>query len=375
MAAVARVRLPPENESSAASATHRTRTLSHCGSDGALTMTSAMLLASAGGPGTGAGASGGRDGEKATVDTEELRVVVSHLESLQSQQRLPQQPNPEVDSLLARVLAGHPEWRPRMAVMTKSALLRKKILSMVPEGGRAVGSGMLGSTHSWRQERVPEDFTDHNWPKATISQSGLHHLPGGSAKHDSVLRCPAEKLRMDPTLSHSQCYSVPKAKRFDGSASSTDLDRVEAQRRSTPGPGTYFKSMPRGTAFADGGERVVFGANHTYPWKKALGRQINPVDVDATSLPSAPAYSFPMTRRTLSETAVSHVQQDGGAVKSDLGALSPGHVYEQLASFRPTTGRALGLRRRAKSTGSMPRASKVRCIPVPPEEPGGEKSS
>lgn len=305
------------------------------------------------------------DSEDNAVDQEELRVIIAHLESLQAQQRSPQQPNPEVDVLLARVLAGHPEWRARMAVLSRSALLRRKILTALPQGGRAVGSSVLGSTHLWRKDKVPAHFTDHNWPNALTTKLGLHQLPGGSARHDSLLRCPVEKIRIDPTISHSQCYSLPRAKRFEGVTETGEVNIAELQRRSTPGPGAYMKSVPRGTAFSDGGERAVFGANHICPWKKALGRQINPDNVDGTNLPSAPAYSFPMTRRTLSETAVGHVVQDGGLVKSDLGALSPGMVYEHLGSMRPASGPSLGFKRRAKSTGAIPR---VRCVPVPPEE-------
>merc|ERR1712151_240296 len=98
----------------------------------------------------------------------------------------------------------------------------------------------------------------------------------------------------------------------------------------------------------------VTGANHVFPWKKSLGRQINPIDVDATSLPSAPCFSFAKTRRTVSETSVGHGVQEGGPVKSDQGCLSPGPVYEHFGSMRPRIDLSLVAKRkrRAGSTGS-----------------------
>merc|ERR1712157_547897 len=185
-------------------------------------------------------------------------------------------------------------------------------------GGRGAGSSVLGSTHPWRKKTLSDDFTDHNWPKAVTNEHGLHHLPGGTEKHDSVLRCPVDKIRMDPLLSHTPNYSVPRTKRFGGCTHENgELNKAEAQKRGNPGPGAYFKSVPRGTSFAvDGGETMVMGANHVFPWKKSLGRQINPIDVDATSLPSAPCFTFAKTRRTVSDTSVGHGVQEGGPVKS-----------------------------------------------------------
>lgn len=305
------------------------------------------------------------------MELEDLRALVARLEGLQAQQRSPQQPSPEIDAELARVLAGRPELRPRLAVLTKSAALRKKILTQIPEGCRAVGSSMLGSTHPWRQGKVPDSFTDHNWPKAVMTESGVHQLPGGTAAHDRLLRCPVEKLAMHPLLSHTPNYSVPRAQRFDGIG---EVGRAEALKKATPGPGAYFKSEPRGPAFSvDGGETMIVGANHVCPWKKCMGHNINPVFADATSLTSAPCFSFSRTRRTVSETAVGVGCQDGGPVKTDLGGLSPGPVYEFHSSMRPLAGagyggaaRSLALRRRARSSASLPR---VRMEPVAPEEP------
>mmetsp|Transcript_13856 Transcript_13856/g.29002 ORF Transcript_13856/g.29002 Transcript_13856/m.29002 type:complete len:363 (+) Transcript_13856:153-1241(+) len=344
-----RVQLPQET-GSAAGATSRTRTLSRCGSDGEKSVDGGGALSVNTGP---------------VAEPEDLRDVVARLEELQMRQRSPQQPIPELDALLARVLAQRPEFRPRMAVLTKSALLRKKILSAEPAGGRQAGSAMLGTTFPWRKDRT-EAFSDSNWPKvATHSEHGLHHLPGGSSKHDGVLRCPADKIPMNPLLSHTPYHSVPSTKRFPGTHHNGELNKKEVQKRGTPGPGAYSKSVPRGTAFSvDGGETIVLGANHVCPWKKALGRQINPIDVDATSLTSAPCYSFSKTRRTCSDTIVGHGVMEGGPVKSDYGGLSPGPVYEHFGSMRPLTNPTLGFRKRSRSTGSLTR---IRCHPVEPE--------
>lgn len=327
----ARVQLPTETNS-AAGATSRTRTHSHAGSDGdpgvantSIADTTLLL------------------GTDRSRETEELRSIVARLEAIQSQLRSPQQPSPELDAILARVLAGRPEWRTRMAVMTKSVLLRKKILTQMPSGGRAVGSSMLGSTHTWRQEKLSDTCADHNWP-------------GGTAKNVRVLQAPADKLRMNPTLSHSPNYSLSRDKRFQ------EVDNLKPKGGGSPGPGAYFKSVPRGTQFSvDGGETVVLGANHHCPWKGCLGRQINPVDVDATTLTSAPAFSFSKTRRMISDTAMGH----GSQFKSDYGTLSPGMVYEHFGTMRPIAGRSQCLGR-SKSSPNFPR---VRCVPVEPEAP------
>jgi len=351
---MARVQLPTETNS-AAGATSRTRTHSHAGSEvdpvGAGTTAfaeSTVLL-----------------GADSSRETEELHNMVARLEAMQAQFRSPQQPSPEMDALLARVLAGRPEWRPRMAVMTKSALIRKRILAQGPAGGRAVGSSMLGSTHTWRQEKMAGTFTDHNWSKATAGhEPSLHSLPGGTAKHAMAAHCPADKLRMNPLISHSASYSMSKDKRFHGTQDNGELDKSQVQRREPPGPGAYFKSVPRGTPFSvDGGETVVLGANHHCPWKGCLGRQINPVTVDATTLKSSPCFSFSRTRRTLSDATMGHGPHTS-QVKSDAGCLSPGMVYEQFGTMRPIAGRSQNLKRSVRSSPSLPR---VRCVPVEPE--------
>lgn len=308
----------------------------------------------------------------------DLRTMVQQMEAMQSQQRSMHQPNPELDRMIAQLVAERPERRHRMAVMTKSALLRKKILTVLPQGGRALGSAVLGASYYWREKALPDSYSDCNWPKAVHSEHGIHHLPGGAAHHDRLLRCPNDKRTYHPTLESTPFHSVPQTKRFPGTHHNGEIDKAEAQKRGTPGPGAYFKSVPRGTAFTvDGGETIVLGANHTYPWKKALGRQINPVEVDQVSQISAPCFSFPKTRRTVSDTIAGHGLQDGGPVKSDAGCLSPGHVYELHSTMRPMYGtRTLDgtqscvrkkIRSRLGASGKQP--SRLRCIPVPPEAP------
>lgn len=295
----------------------------------------------------------------------DIRSTLERLEDMQMRQRSPQQPNPELDKLIAQAFDRYPEWRMRMAVMTKSPWLRKKILSYLPNGVRMVGSSTLGNSHGWRS-KLPDNFTDHNWPTVTHHPKFGQHLPGGTMKeHTQVLRAPADKLRVNPTLSHSEYYSFPRNNRFPGTTGNGEIDKNEVQKKGTPGPGAYHKSVPRGTAFlADGGETVVLGANHVCPWKSALGHQINPIEVDQTSLPSAPKYSFSKTRRAISETSLGHGRQHGGLVKSDEGCLSPGHVYEQYASMRPSAGRPLSLKRNGRS---VPAHMRVRCVPVEPD--------
>jgi len=368
------------DSSSAAGATSRTRTISRTVSEADVNVAAATIL-----PHTMSAAD-----LAAFVDTEEydeseyLQGFVARMEALQSQKKSPQQTNPEIDSMIARLLVGHPERRHRMAVMTKSGLLRKKILSVVPAGGRALGSAVLGTTFPWRKQSLPDNFSDANWPKASHNDHGIHHLPGGGPDHDRVLRCPSDKRTyLDATMEASPFYSVPRTKRFPGVHDhSFTIKKEELQKKGVPGPGSYFHSVPRGTAFSiDGGETIVLGANHTYPWKKSLGRNINPVDVDFTSLASGPCYSFPKTRRTLSDTVSGHGQQDGGPGKTDTGCLSPGHVYELHSTVRPLYGTRTHdgtqscVRRKIRArleAGGNP-LPKVRCIPVPPEAPKEEE--
>lgn len=295
---------------------------------------------------------------------EDPKTMVPRLEQLQKQQRSPQQPNAELDRTLIRAMSQRPELRARMAVMAKSPDLRKKILSIVPEDGRILGSAQLGNSHSWRLKQLDNTIGDQNWPKATTNPGGLHHLPGFGAKFDALLRSPTDKIPYNPALSHTENYSFPRAIRFG------DPDAKMPVSKLTPGPGAYFKSVPRGTAFSiDGGETVTLGANHVFPWKKVLGRQINPIEADLATLVSEPCYSFPKVRRTVSDTVAGHNLQTGGAVKSDCGPLSPGPIYQHFSSMRPRSGKSLGMR-----TRSTPAMQRIRCVPAPLEAEEADES-
>jgi len=300
----------------------------------------------------------GFDGSVASTfegDTEVMRTFLARLEASQAQQRSPQQPNPELDDELARALSMHPSWRTRMAVATRSPLLRKKILSC--QCNRAVGSSALGQTHPWRKDQGGKHFSDHSWPKAQLGDTGLH-LPGGDARHDLLLRANQDQLAKHPLQSNTANHSFMKTKRFPGTGN-YEVDTCDSQKRSTPGPGAYFKTVPRGTAFSmDGGETVILGANHVCPWKKSLGRNINPVHVDGSTLRSQPCFSFSRTIRSVSEVSLG-TASDPGPTKSDRGCLSPGPVYAHYGTFGPAP--ACKPQRRARSTTSAP---KVRMIPV-----------
>eukprot|EP00913_Durusdinium_trenchii_P029747 g27878.t1 len=164
------------------------------------------------------------------VEDSDLRSIVEHLENLQSQQRSPQQPNPRLDSMILQLIGGQPERRQRMAIMTKSALLRKKILSLIPTGGRALGCGVLGATHEWRKT-LPNCYSDCNWPKVAHNSFGVHHLPGGGAQHDRLLRSPSDKRTHHPLLPSSEFYSFPRARRFPGTHANGELNPEEVKKR------------------------------------------------------------------------------------------------------------------------------------------------
>ncbi|CAJ1345495.1 unnamed protein product [Effrenium voratum] len=317
MASTTRVRLPAESAARKAAASPSgpsksssagwVRKLSRTTSEADSNLVSTIM------PHSSSSAQLSRMSEDELDEPEDLQSIVAQMEVLQAQQRSPQQPNPNLDAMIVQMIAGRPERRQRMAIMTKSALLRKKILSIVAPGGRALGCAVLGATHEWR--RQPETFSDCNWPKASHSLHGIHHLPGGTAAHDRLLRCASDKETLHPLLESSEFYSFPRSKRFPGTKANGELDQEEVQKRAVPGPGAYMKSVPGGTAFStDGGETVVLGANHTYPWKKALGRQINPIEADATTLSSAPCYTFSKTRKTVSDTTAGHGLQEMGGL-------------------------------------------------------------
>jgi len=310
------------------------------------------------------------EAQEAAEDSD-LQSIVTQLESMQAQQRSPQQPNLQLDAMILQLIDERPERRQRMAIMTKSALLRKKILTVIPRGGRAVGCGVLGATYEWRTKALPDSYSDCNWPKAVHNQIGVHYLPGGGPEHDRLLRSPSDKRTLHPTLQSSEFYSIPRAKRFHGTFPNGELNPEEVQKRAPPGPGAYMKSVPGGTAFTvDGGETIVLGANHTYPWKKAMGRQLNPIEADATTLESAPCYTFPKTRRMVADTFAGHGLKDGGPVKTDTGSLSPGYVYELHSTVRPMYGtRTLDgtqscVRRKTRTRLAGHMKPRVRCYPM-----------
>lgn len=300
---------------------------------------------------------------------QDLQTVVAHLEQMQFAQRSPQQPNPKVDRAIESVLSTRPEWRARMAVMTSSVLLRQKILTILPPGGRAVGSAQLGSTHEWRTQ-FANNCSDHNWPAVDPIEGCL---PGGDF---SPARHPVERKPKDPTISTPASWTIPKAKRFAPGGESEKGKVCHIQKNNTPGPGAYFKSLPRGVPFTSNGETVIYGANHVFPSKSCMGHHLNPVHVDFTVLTSQPKWTIPRMRRNVSDVVVGNAAQgtrasgkDGGPVKCDAGCLSPGYIYEQYSSIRPVTDLAVRERgpRRTRSMPGLSGVRKVRVKDMPPE--------
>lgn len=292
-------------------------------------------------------------------------AFVERLEDLVAAKRSPQEAHPQVDALLAEALSEKPLMRQKLAMITKSAWLRKKILSIQPDGCRIAGSTSLGSTHEWRREAasMKDSFSDHSWPRGTGKQ-----LPGGHlSDHARLLRSPSDKLRQNPVQSASASFSFSKNSRFPGTDKSGLMSReglAKIRSQSTPGAGEYLRSLHRPVAFPiDGGESVVFGPNHPCPWKSALGHGLNPVHVDINAHNSSPTFSFPKSRRLGTEPSVGCAPGGGGPQKTDFGVLSPGPVYEHTSSFRPVVGashnRALG-RSRSAATG-------FRVVYCPPE--------
>mmetsp|Transcript_64910 Transcript_64910/g.103286 ORF Transcript_64910/g.103286 Transcript_64910/m.103286 type:complete len:347 (-) Transcript_64910:29-1069(-) len=310
-----------------------------------------------------------RQSEAPELEDPELQSMVTQLENLQAQQRSPQQPNLQLDAMILQLIDQRPERRQRMAIMTKSALLRKKILSVIPKGTRAGGCAVLGATHEWRKA-MPDSYSDCNWPKAVHNHIGVHYLPGGQAHHDRLLRSPSDKRTLHPLLQSSAFYSFPRTRRFPTSETSEVKPGV-------PGPGTYMKSVPSGTAPSpDGGETIILGANNAYPWKRAMGRHLNPIEADATTLDSAPCYTFPKTRRTVADTFAGHGLKDGGPVKTDTGCLSPGFYTELHSTMQPIYGtRTLDgtqscVRRKYRKRLGGHIKPRVRCYPMNGEAEG-----
>merc|ERR1719183_972096 len=256
-----------------------------------------------------------------------------------------------------------------MASMTKSGWLRQKILGHAPRGGRGAGCSTLGTSHSWRHEKLPMNLTDHNWPKVAVNPHGStmagSFLPGGDHRHTRLLRCAVDQLPTNPTLDQQPNYSLPREKRWWGCKENGELDRHFQQNRQPPGPGAYHKSLPRGPHFSvDAGETVVLGANHPCPWKSPMGQAINPTDIHISSEHhSAPKWSFSKTRRSCSETSLGHGQQAGGPVKTDEGCLSPGLVYEHYTTF----SQGPGLRGKRKKAGDKGPRMRVHLVPPEPE--------
>lgn len=283
-------------------------------------------------------------------DEEGLDRLVEQLELLQGRQFSPQQPSAEVDRLISRVIRKRPEWRARLAVKTSSTILRQKILNVLPEGGRALGSEMYGKSHIWREKEIAtgrmnrsfSGYADHNWPK--VERDGI--LP-----EKGPLPAPIEKVRIDPVRTHSMRYSFPRATRFaPGAETKVSEPGAEKLNGTNPGPGTYLTSdTPTTVPFVvQRGEQVVYGANHIFPYKGMLGNgPINPVNLDCMVMASGPKFTFARQRRETSEPAVGRMRHHGDvprpadagvrAFKTDCGNLSPGPVYEHYSTFHPQT--------------------------------------
>lgn len=234
-----------------------------------------------------------------------------------------------------------------------------------------MGCSTLGSSHSWGSVKLQDrmHFTDQNWPRVAVSPHGSptagSFLPGGDHRHTQLLRCPVDRLPVNPTTHQQPNYSLSRDKRWWGCKENGEIDKQFQQNRQPPGPGNYCKSAPRGPHFVvDAGETVVLGANHPCPWKSSLGHSINPTNADILSgHHSSAKWSFSKTRRSCSETHLGHGQQAGGPVKSDEGCLSPGHVYEMYSTFSQSPG--------LKGKRNVRSAPKMRVVMVPPEaEPG-----
>lgn len=328
----------------------------------------------------------------------EMMEVVHRLEALQAAMATPQsETGREFESTLANALREHPEWRQRMAVHTTSAMLRQRILKALPYSTRAVGSDTLGRTFPWREKALPDVRSDCDWPKVVLTKPRrVPASPNSSWKSRSesvplrrLDRCgvqgkrplihPIEKARHNPLLTKSASWTIGRAERFAPGGESGSENRTWSN---TPGPATYSRSVPRGVMFpadaqdrsenlpTNSGETIVFGANATCPWKGALGRNINPIDVDLTTLVSAPKYSIPKMRREVSEVITGQALQYGGQVKSDSGVLSPGPIYEYTATMRPRERLLPTVKdgRSAKRT----RPPEIRSFPVAPQK---EKNS
>lgn len=190
---------------------------------------------------------------------------------------------------------------------------------------------------------------------------------GEMEEREVYWQCTVDRVPIDPLLSYSPNYSFPRTKRFPGTKHNGELDCLEVQRRTNPGPGAYFKSEPRGHHFCvDEGRTVVMGANHVCPWKKNLGHNINPVLVDGVTVQSQPTWTTPKLIRHASHVVLKQKRQDAGHIRCHPGTISPGPVYDHHSSFNASTrcaaGKIIGFQRPPRRSLSMPR---IRMVPAP----------
>ena len=248
--------------------------------------------------------------------------VVDALEKLQKGQFSPQQPSPELDALIRSILADRPEWRQRMAVMTASATLRQKILNLLPPGGRAVGSGVIGATHPWR--RYPKDpetgelvlphpgarypnYTGKSLTKYQASYSGEQNWPKVNPVRARLQRRVLPiKAPEHPELHSSIGFTIGKG------------DRFGPQPDATPGPGSYGQySKPIGVPF-NIGDYVMLGSNLSYPCEGMLSGEVTKIKHH-----TAPTYSFPRQRRGINDVAQGRV---GAAQAAKVGTKNFGLI-------------------------------------------------
>ena len=89
------------------------------------------------------------------------------------------QPSKEIDELIRAILVDRPEWRQRMAVMTTSHLLRRRILEAKAPGARAAGS-MVGGGQGARSQGGGEHGIRRGscvrWSHGGCARGGRSHL-------------------------------------------------------------------------------------------------------------------------------------------------------------------------------------------------------
>ncbi|CAD7937507.1 unnamed protein product [Amoebophrya sp. A25] len=279
-----------------------------------------------------------------------LQDVLAALEQMHADQRTQQQGCDAMDRLLKMIMTDRPEWRQKMAVLTKSQMLRRKILDVLPPGGRQVGSAMLGATHPWRSAIKKRDgkiwrandentwphyalaqgllASDHNWPKVDPVTGTL------SRKFDddkTRLPAPVEMMKQHPKLDNCPSYSFGKEKRRVIADPIHDIWTevyCPQTKNSTPGPGDYSEAKGICKVPWMLNERVVLGSNEKYGCQGMLSDDITRLGQHACS----PVYSFPQKSQYRSVAQGVHMVQS--AAKSDGGNLSPGLAYEAYGSFR-----------------------------------------